>query len=345
LFACLTFTHAAPIPGLFNTGVDANKMPLPIGSVDPHYFTTQNSDPLTFQSTNAFVSEIVEMAWQPNTSRSQWIANTNRPATLANGYGVYRYTTFFDLTGFDPSTASITGRLVGDDGVYAVILNDVQKPQAWPPSIYQSPGTQYNVWTDFTVVGDFRPGLNKLEFEVRNVLGSQGIKVEMTSRVCLPPTAKPFIDTQPESLRVRVGNEARFKVAVDCGPVTFQWRHNGNNLPGQTQNELVLSSVTTTDAGVYDVVVTNANGDTPSAQAILTVDDPTPRLQIRKETETILKVEGLPQTQYQLEYRNGLGPDHSWQFLNAVYTSDEGFIEFSDTDAVNHVERYYRVVY
>src|SRR5258708_39631949 len=36
--------QADPIPGLFNTGVDANRVALPAGAVDPHYIMTINID-------------------------------------------------------------------------------------------------------------------------------------------------------------------------------------------------------------------------------------------------------------------------------------------------------------
>ncbi|MDP2138299.1 MAG: MBG domain-containing protein, partial [Candidatus Didemnitutus sp.] len=59
---------------------------------------------------------------------------------------------------------------------------------------------------------------------------------------------------------------------------TYQWRKGGNNLSdagsisGTTTTSLVITGVTTSDAGSYDVVVTNAAGSTPSSAATLTVN-------------------------------------------------------------------------
>src|SRR5436190_22603475 len=45
---------AAPIPGLFNTGVSNNGALLPAGTIDPHWRMIQSPDP-AFPGPNAFV--------------------------------------------------------------------------------------------------------------------------------------------------------------------------------------------------------------------------------------------------------------------------------------------------
>lgn len=58
------------------------------------------------------------------------------------------------------------------------------------------------------------------------------------------------------------------------GPFTYQWRKNGANLEGETEDTLSLLSVTNADEGNYDVVVTNIVGSQNSAVSALTLNKP-----------------------------------------------------------------------
>jgi len=52
------------------------------------------------------------------------------------------------------------------------------------------------------------------------------------------------------------GDDAVFSTtASGTGPITYSWRKNAALLAGQTTNSLVISSVTSTNAGVYSVIV------------------------------------------------------------------------------------------
>ncbi len=89
------------------------------------------------------------------------------------------------------------------------------------------------------------------------------------------PTA-PSIIAQPQSQTVLAGTPVSFTVGVlGSLPMSFQWRHAGVNLPGATANSLTIASPSYTDAGTYDVVVSNGIGSpATSAAAILTVQAP-----------------------------------------------------------------------
>ena len=89
-----------------------------------------------------------------------------------------------------------------------------------------------------------------------------------------PADVAPTIVTQPAAVTVNAGNTATFAVGVDgSGPFTFQWRKDGVAIPGSTSAVLTLDGVTTSSAGSYSVVVSNAasSGVTSSA-AVLTVN-------------------------------------------------------------------------
>ncbi|HXU75130.1 MAG TPA: immunoglobulin domain-containing protein, partial [Methylomirabilota bacterium] len=82
----------------------------------------------------------------------------------------------------------------------------------------------------------------------------------------------------PATLTVAAGNQATFTIgtALGLGPITYQWRRNGTNLVGQTSQQLTLSNVRTSDAGSYDVVVSNGGGSVTSLPpaSVVTVINP-----------------------------------------------------------------------
>ncbi|PYI82823.1 MAG: hypothetical protein DME26_16355, partial [Verrucomicrobia bacterium] len=70
----------------------------------------------------------------------------------------------------------------------------------------------------------------------------------------------------PTNQTVPAGNAASITIAeaVGLGPITYQWRHEGTNLPGRTSQTLVLPAASPTDAGSYDVVAANPGGSVTS---------------------------------------------------------------------------------
>ncbi len=84
------------------------------------------------------------------------------------------------------------------------------------------------------------------------------------------PTA-PTITTHPVSQSVALGGSVTFSVtASGTAPFTYQWRKNGQNIDGATNSTLTLSNVQNTDAGSYDVIVTNSVSSVTSNAATLT---------------------------------------------------------------------------
>lgn len=93
--------------------------------------------------------------------------------------------------------------------------------------------------------------------------------------VTAEPNHAPRIITQPQSVAITAGGDAQFRVVVDSYPsVEYQWRFNGQNIPGATGPGLLLSRVTAADAGAYSVVVSNYAGVVTSAAANLAVVQP-----------------------------------------------------------------------
>jgi hypothetical protein len=77
---------------------------------------------------------------------------------------------------------------------------------------------------------------------------------------------------QPVSQNVVSGSNATFRAAVSgAGPLTWQWRFNGIDLPGATSDTLTLTNVQLSQNGVYTVAVSNSYGGILSSNAFLTV--------------------------------------------------------------------------
>lgn len=96
-----------------------------------------------------------------------------------------------------------------------------------------------------------------------------------------PPTslgfAPPQITSQPQSLTRYRAETASFNVsATGLAPLAYQWRKGGSNLTGQTGTTLTLTNIRSTNAGNYQVIVTDSAGSSAtSLAAVLTIIDPT----------------------------------------------------------------------
>ena len=82
----------------------------------------------------------------------------------------------------------------------------------------------------------------------------------------------PMITSQPASQSVPPGTNVTFSVsATGYEPLSYQWRLNGNNIPGATNSTFSIASVQPTNGGSYDVLVSNPYGAVASLIAKLNV--------------------------------------------------------------------------
>jgi hypothetical protein len=134
----------------------------------------------------------------------------------------------------------------------------------------------------------------------------------------------PAILTQPENQLVLVGSNAVFNVgAVGQQPLYYEWRKNGSALTNaayasfSTNAGLVVSNISSSDAGTYTVAVSNAFGLVTSSGAALTAAFPAPIVQ-NFGFETPVVGEGY----YQYDPTGAI-----WTFLNAAGISgnDSGY--------------------
>ncbi len=92
-------------------------------------------------------------------------------------------------------------------------------------------------------------------------------------------------------------------------PVTFQWRHNGVDIPGATNASLFIANAATTDGGTYCQIASNPFGCSRSPELTLRLyTPPAPQLMDIKATEGQLAftIVGFTNIQYQVETSSDL---------------------------------------
>jgi hypothetical protein len=84
----------------------------------------------------------------------------------------------------------------------------------------------------------------------------------------------PSVTTQPITQTLGSGSEAIFTVtASGTPPFTYQWKKDGEDLPGETGASLRLSNVEASNIGQYSVTIRNVAGEVTSQGASLSVLD------------------------------------------------------------------------
>jgi parallel beta-helix repeat protein len=117
-------------------------------------------------------------------------------------------------------------------------------------------------------------GLQTLRWAFGNdsYYSAQGANRGWLDLLSFAPPGPPVIVLQPQDQTVLPGSRALFSVEANSyHPLTYQWRKNTTDLPGATNDTLVLSNMTATATGEYSVVVQNQAGSVTSRRAIVTV--------------------------------------------------------------------------
>ena len=91
-----------------------------------------------------------------------------------------------------------------------------------------------------------------------------------SSAAHLTVNTPPHITQDPVGAIGCPGKAITFSVAATGTGLTYQWRKNGINIPGQTQTSYTIASTAPADAGTYDAVVTGVCG-APVTSAVATL--------------------------------------------------------------------------
>ena len=163
---------AQNIGGLFNTGTDSSNNALPGGDgvTDPHYLIASSTSP-GFAGGQAVT--FTHPAYALNDANSRWISISST-GTPGSNTTLYRLT--FDLTGFDPFTAVITGDWgVDNDG--SILLNGVATGNV----LTGGTTANFSVLHAFSINSGFVAGINFLDFSVTDLGAPTALRVDNLS--------------------------------------------------------------------------------------------------------------------------------------------------------------------
>jgi hypothetical protein len=127
------------------------------------------------------------------------------------------------------------------------------------------------------------PGATQMNFTLTNYQsiysGNYSVVITNSFGSILSPNAAlslavpPWIIAEPTNQEILQGGTATFTVSANGpGPISYQWQFNGVVIPGATASTYVLTNAQTTNAGNYDVAVTNIAGSVVSLNVLLTVE-------------------------------------------------------------------------
>ncbi len=135
----------------------------------------------------------------------------------------------------------------------------------------------------------------------------------------------PQIITPPTSPTVTAGTAVEFRVVATGTDLTYQWHHDGADLPGATLATFALASATLGDAGDYQVSVSNRVGSVSAGPVRLTVLAPAVAptfTAVTVEPAGIrLRLQGTPGRNYRLESSADL---HLWVGEAPVLVGEDG---------------------
>lgn len=287
---------AAPIPKLYSTGVNDDGTPLGNATKDPHYTLVESADeaylgPDLFTLTPGFPVG----PWLAEGPSSRWIAPRPQQG-IGNNEGQYIIRTTFDLTGFDPNKAKITGKWAVDNSGADILINGISTGLA--------NNAGFGGFTDFTIETGFIEGVNTIEFVVINApsgINPTGFRAELRGTVELPDEP-PSVVEQPKALSVVAGEPVTLSVVADgTPPLTYQWMRGTTVLEGATEATYIISAAATGDEGDYTVVITNGAGSKASDVAKVSVFDAIPGLfATGVDDARFVVVDGTVDTHYQL---------------------------------------------
>jgi hypothetical protein len=89
------------------------------------------------------------------------------------------------------------------------------------------------------------------------------------------------IATGPTNQPLAIGSSTTFStIASGTPPFTYTWMKNGSLLLGLDENSITLNPVNQSDAGIYSVIVTGANGSVTNSAVLTATNPPTLKAQI-----------------------------------------------------------------
>jgi hypothetical protein len=147
----------------------------------------------------------------------------------------------------------------------------------------------------------------------------------------------PQITSGPESWLQPAGPAVSFSATAEgTPPLWYQWRHNGNAIPGATNPVLVLPSTAISNAGYYQFEVANT-ASSASASGTLTLY----QLGFSNGLAQVVAASGWGR-QAKIEFVDELGTNTTWNLLTNLAFEAEP-ISVTDTSSATRTNRTYRL--
>jgi hypothetical protein len=264
--------------------------------LSPTSRTNGASSTATF-TTTAFSPESLNFQWQKNGTNlidgGNISGSTNSTLTVANvqdaDAAIYNAVVSDATTSVTTSNAVLT---VNDTLLFATQpqsqTNLIGSNVSFNATAYGVPPFIFQWYFNSTPVGSPTSGTNYTSYTVTNVGTNQAgiytVKVVngsgnvTSSNAVLTVAVPPVITTQPLSRTNSANTTANFSVAANSVlPLSYQWQQNGTNLvnggkfSGVTNSTLTITTVSSNEAAIYSVIVTNLAGSVTSSNAALTV--------------------------------------------------------------------------
>ncbi len=159
-----------PLP-LYSTGVG-----LAEGDDDPHWEIVAAKNVQNFSPQQAVIATPAHSYGPHDSVQSQWVSLTKELSGVGENTS-FTFRTTFDLSGFDPATASIVGSFSVDNQVTAIRVNGIEV------LVPEHPADGFQKMFSFSVDPEhLEAGRNRLELDIFN--GSED-KVEITSPIAV----------------------------------------------------------------------------------------------------------------------------------------------------------------
>jgi len=158
----------------------------------------------------------------------------------------------------------------------------------------------------------------------------------------VPTSQLPVFTNPPAGRTLSLGNNTALSaLATGIGAISYQWRLNGAFVAGATGTQINLTNVTPAKAGLYDVVASNAFGNTtsPAAPVAIFALELTPSL---SGLLPLLVVDCAAGAEFKVQYTGDLRLTN-WSVLGAV-TLPAARSYFLDNSPTNSPRRFYRLV-
>jgi DNA/RNA endonuclease G (NUC1) len=225
-------------------------------------------------------------------------------------------------------------RVTASTRVIAVKIPNIAGVRSDPWQKYVVPVTQIETDTGYSFFSNITDPTIKA-----------ALKAEVDGGGTVAP-GSPAITTVPVAQNSAVNGAATFSVvASGAAPLAYQWQKDDGPIVGATNSSLVISNVQASDAGAYDVVVSNSVGSVVSAAANLVVTGIAPTIAASPASQSVAagstvtlagSVGGSPALTYKW-YKDTVqisGQTGGALVLNNVQSGDAGSYNFVVTNSV-----------